>query len=120
MLKWLALPLWLFALVLQPWLMLAALALGLSVGWLSSRGRGMTPKVEAEEAGTADGRFPILNEDWVGEIVLAIDDAGVPENIRRHGARFRNPARYVIDLGHGEYLLYGGDGELLDICRLRP
>lgn len=40
------------------------------------------------EAKTADGRFPILNEDWIGETVLAIDDAEVPEVIRRHGASF--------------------------------
>lgn len=71
------------------------------------------------ESKTADGRFAILNEDWDGEIVLAIDDPEVPEVIRRHGARFRTPARYAIALGHGEYLLYGGDGELLDICALK-
>lgn len=71
------------------------------------------------EAKTADGHFPILNEDWIGSIVLAIDDAEVPEIIRHHGARYRNQARYVIDLGHGEYLLYGGNGELLDMCVLK-
>ena len=47
-----------------------------------------------------------------------MDDPRVPQVIREHGARFRNPARYVIAVD-GEYLLYGADGELLDLCRLR-
>ncbi len=68
---------------------------------------------------TADGRFPLLNEDWIGETVFSIDDPEIPDIVRRHGARFRNPARYVIDLGNGEYLLYGADGELLDLCWLK-
>ncbi len=85
----------------------------------TSRGNAMTVTPAAMDARTADGRFPLLNEDWAGEIVLAIDDEEVPDVIRVHGARFKNPARYVIDLGHGEYLLYGSDGELLDLCYLR-
>ena len=60
----------------------------------------------------------ILNEDWEGEDVWFVDDPRVPQVIREHGARFRNPARYVIAVD-GEYLLYGADGELLDLCRLR-
>lgn len=60
----------------------------------------------------------MLNEDWVGEVVLAIDDPEVPEAVRRHGARFHNPTRYVIDLGNGDHLLYAADGELLDLCSL--
>lgn len=118
MLKWLAIPLWLVALVIHPWLMLSAIAI-VSVAGLALRKQPAPAKEMMDmESKTADGRFTLLNEDWVGEIVLSIDDAEVPESIRRHGARFRNPACYVIDLGHGEYLLYGGDGELLDMCVL--
>lgn len=61
----------------------------------------------------------ILNEDWVGEDVWSIDDARVPEVIRQHGERFRNPGRYVIEVNPDEFALYGGDGELLDLCALR-
>ncbi|WP_449371596.1 hypothetical protein [Thiomonas sp.] len=61
----------------------------------------------------------ILNEDWENEEVLDIDDPRIPDAIRDFGAGFRNPARYVIDLGHGEYVLYGADGELLDLCYLK-
>lgn len=61
----------------------------------------------------------LLNEDWIGEDVWAIDDPRVPEEIRAHGAGFRNPACYVIALGDDEFALYGGDGELLDLCCLR-
>ena len=61
----------------------------------------------------------ILNEDWENEEVLDIDDPRIPNAIRDFGAGFRNPARYVIDLGHGEYVLYGADGELLDLCYLK-
>lgn len=60
----------------------------------------------------------ILNEDWVGEDVWTIDDARVPDVIRQHGGRFRNPARYVIEVNPDEFALYGGDGELLDLCVL--
>ena len=60
----------------------------------------------------------ILNEDWEGEDVWYVDDPRVPPSIRDHGARFRNPARYVISVD-GDYLLYGADGELLDLCCLR-
>lgn len=48
----------------------------------------------------------ILNEDWEGEDVWYVDDPRVPPSIRDHGARFRNPARYVIAVD-GDYLLYG-------------
>lgn len=117
--------LFLFLLALHPMLTLIGLAAIIIVAWVfrkpsgdTNRGNAMTVTPADMDAKTADGRFPILNEDWVGEIVLAIDDAAVPHAIRAHGARFRNPARFVIDLGHGEYLLYGADGELLDLCHL--
>jgi hypothetical protein len=119
MLNALALLFFLFVLAVHPVPALIALAAIGVAAWLfrtqpvAARGR------DEMEARTADGRFPILNEDWQGETVLAIDDEDVPEIIRRHGARFRNPARYVIDLGNGEYVLYGADGELLDLCYLR-
>lgn len=100
----------------HPWLIAAVVLFGATLAW--SLRATPPPAQKAEPPRTADGRFLILNEDWVGEVVLSIDDAGIPEPIRRHGARFRNPARYVIDLGEGEYLLYDGDGELLDLCHL--
>lgn len=50
-------------------------------------------------------------------MVLSIDAPEIPELIRRHGARFRNPPRSMIDLGSGEYLLTSVDGELLDLCQ---
>ncbi len=118
MLKSLLILLWIFGFVLQPWLMLSAIAIGI-IGGISSRLPIRGREAPDEQSRTIDGRFPILNEDWVGALVLAIDDAEVLEVIRRHGARFRNPARYVIALGHGEYLLYAGDGELLDMCVLK-
>lgn len=55
-----------------------------------------------------------MNEDWIGETVLPIDDPQVPSPIRIHGSRFRNPATFVIDAGSGAWLLYGEDGEFLD------
>lgn len=51
--------------------------------------------------------------------MLDIDDPRIPEIIRLHGSRFRNPARYAIALTDREFLLYGGDGELLDMCFLK-
>lgn len=46
--------------------------------------------------------------------LLDIDDPRVPDIVRAHGRRFRKPARFVIDLREGEYLLFAEDGELLD------
>ncbi|WP_367027383.1 hypothetical protein ABZN20_08820 [Methylococcus sp. ANG] len=53
------------------------------------------------------------------QALLDIDDPQVPECIREHGRRFRNPARFAVDLGRGEYLLHAEDGELLDMVRLK-
>lgn len=61
----------------------------------------------------------ILNEDWRGEDVWSIDDPRVPAEVRKHGARFRNPAAWVVEVAPGEYTLYAADGELLDACRLK-
>ncbi|MEW5889132.1 MAG: hypothetical protein AB1768_08760 [Pseudomonadota bacterium] len=105
-----------FGVAKHPWLVAAVVLFGVLLAWLFPA--SPPPARKAEPPRTADGRFPLLNEDWAGEVVLSIDDAEIPELIRRHGARFRNPARYAIDLGGGEYLLYGGDGELLDLCHL--
>jgi hypothetical protein len=55
-----------------------------------------------------------MNEDWEGEEVLDINNSVLPDSLREIGRQFKNPARYVIDLGGGEYLLYAEDGELLD------
>lgn len=60
----------------------------------------------------------ILNRDWEGEDVWRVEDPRVPQVVRDHGARFRHPARYVIAVEPGTYLLYAGDGELLDLCQL--
>lgn len=35
------------------------------------------------------------------------------------GMRFRKPARFVIDLGRGEYVLSAADGEVLDLVCLK-
>ena len=56
-----------------------------------------------------------MNEDWIGEEVLDINDSRFPDTLREHGARFKNPARHVIVIEEGAYILYAEDGELLDI-----
>lgn len=56
-----------------------------------------------------------MNEDWDGEEVISINDKRVPKAVRQHGKLFKNPARFVIDAGDGQYLLYAEDGELLDL-----
>jgi hypothetical protein len=50
------------------------------------------------------------NEDEV----IDINEPSLPDALREHGKRFRKPARYVVDLGDGEYLLFSEDYELLD------
>jgi hypothetical protein len=117
MLNWIiGIPFFLFLAATKPWLLGVAVVIGILL-FLHLRSKEPLPPMPVSPPPvTADGRFPLLNEDWVGEVVLSIDDAEVPEIIRRHGARFRNPARYVIDPGQGEYLLYDADGELLDLC----
>jgi hypothetical protein len=60
----------------------------------------------------------MLNEDWFGEDVWPIDDPRVPPEVRAHGARFRKPAAWAIELDPGEYTLYAADGEMLDACWL--
>lgn len=107
----------LLALAIDPQFVLTAIGLGLVVGRLLKRAQP-SPAPTVQEQTTPNG-VPILNEDWIGEEVLDIDDDLVPPTIRAHGARFRNPARYVIEAGPGEYVLYGADGELLDLCCLK-
>ena len=60
-----------------------------------------------------------MNPSDEDEEVMDIDDARVPESIRAHGKRFRKPARFVVDLGNGEYVLSAADGELLDLVYLK-
>jgi len=48
-------------------------------------------------------------------VLREMTDPLVPQALREHGARFRNPAAYALDLGDGAYFLYGKDGELLDM-----
>ena len=59
------------------------------------------------------------DNDAGDEEVMDIDDPRVPEEIRGHGMRFRKPARFVIDLGRGEYVLSAADGEVLDLVCLK-
>jgi hypothetical protein len=46
--------------------------------------------------------------------VIDINDPKLPDALREFGKRFRKPARWVVELGDGEYLLYSDDYELLD------
>lgn len=49
---------------------------------------------------------------------MQIDDPRVPQAIRDHARRFRNPAKYVEEPGNGEYVLFADDGEVLDLVTL--
>jgi len=60
-----------------------------------------------------------MNEDWEGEDVIDINDKRVLELVRQHGRLFQNPARTVIDACDDSYILYAGDGELLDMVYLK-
>ncbi|WP_127478487.1 hypothetical protein [Sulfurivermis fontis] len=115
---------WLFVLTLlaiYPRATTAVIVLTFLLAWAfrdkaPESGKAKTPSVELL---TSANGLPALNEDWIGEEVLSIDDERIPPPVRAHGARFRNPARYVIVVSPNEYVLYGGDGELLDLCCLR-
>jgi hypothetical protein len=50
--------------------------------------------------------------------VIPIDDPRVPEWVRAHGRRFRQPAAYVESLDADEYALFASDGELIDLVYL--
>ena len=52
------------------------------------------------------------------EEIVDINDPRVPDAIREHGCRFRKPARFVVDVGNNEFVLFSEDGELLDIVYL--
>jgi hypothetical protein len=62
-----------------------------------------------------NGRQASLPSEDEGEEIMDIDDPRIPEIIRAHGRRFKKPARFVADLGSGEYVLSAEDGELLDM-----
>lgn len=49
---------------------------------------------------------------------IAIPDERIPLPIRKHGERFRKPARFAVTLGNGEYVLLAEDGECLDVVGL--
>lgn len=119
MLAWIAFLLVLVLIALKPGVLVIVVPLALLFWWQLRTFPPPAAKSPEPETRTGDGCIPLLNEDWGGETVLSIDDPEIPYIIRRHGARFRNPARYALDLGNGEYLLYGGDGELLDLCHLK-
>ncbi|MBU2571131.1 MAG: hypothetical protein KJ725_14105 [Gammaproteobacteria bacterium] len=56
-----------------------------------------------------------MNEEpTVEDKEIDINDPRLPDALREHGKLFKKPARWVIDLGNGEYLLYAEDFELLD------
>lgn len=110
----------LLALANYPRVTLISVAVLVVVAWLLKDEKLAQPNPRTPPQAqpmTANG-LPDLNEDWIGEEVLLIDDARIPQEVRQHGARFRNPARYAIELAPGEYALYGADGELLDLCFL--
>lgn len=56
--------------------------------------------------------------DAFDDEIKDINDPSLPEAVREHGRQFKNPAKYVEDLGEGEYALYTQDGELLDLIYL--
>ncbi len=58
--------------------------------------------------------FEHLSDEDDDEGILDVNDPAVPEIVRDHGRRFRNPAKYVVPLGNDEYVLFGEDGEVLD------
>jgi hypothetical protein len=60
-----------------------------------------------------------MNEDWQGEELLDVDNPQLPDTLREHAKKFRNPGRYVIEVGESEYVLYAEDGELLDLFFLK-
>ncbi|MDF9392878.1 MULTISPECIES: hypothetical protein [Methylococcus] len=96
MLDWIAFLLVLALIAIKPWVLAIVVPLALLFWWHLRISPPPAEKSPEPETRTADGRFALLNKDWVGEVVNAIDDPEIPEIIRRHGARFRNPARYVI------------------------
>jgi hypothetical protein len=49
---------------------------------------------------------------------IAITDERIPPPIRKHGERFRKPARFAVTLENGEYVLLAEDGECLDVVGL--
>lgn len=57
-----------------------------------------------------------MNQDQMSDEDEAIDinDPRLPDALREHGKRFHRPARWAVDLGDGEYLLFSEDYELLD------
>lgn len=112
---------WLFLLVMlaiYPRATAAVIVLGFFLAWVfGDKGPASgKPTVSPASRPTIANGLPALNEDWVGEEVLPIDDECIPPLVRAHGERFRNPARYAIVVGAGEYALYAADGELLDLC----
>lgn len=63
--------------------------------------------------------WPMAMHDELDE-VRSISDPRVPQWVREHARRFRQPVTWVEDLGDDEYALYAEDGELIDLCRLVP
>lgn len=64
---------------------------------------------------TPSRKIPVLDETLDQQDIWAIDDYRVPLWVREHGLRFRYPAAFVECLGDGEYVLFGDDGEMVDM-----
>lgn len=60
-------------------------------------------------------KIPVPDETLDQQDIWAIDDYRVPLWVREHGLRFRYPAAFVECLGDGEYVLFGDDGEMVDM-----
>jgi len=56
-----------------------------------------------------------MNEDWQHNLVIDINAPSLPKAIRQHALSFKNPGKFVIEMGDGEYVLYTEDGDLLDL-----
>jgi len=58
-----------------------------------------------------------MKNDDEEETVMDINDPQVPEAIRKHAARFKDPVRFVVFCG-AEIILLSEEGELIDICTI--
>ncbi len=67
--------------------------------------------------GSSKGRQSMHSDEE--EEIMDIDDPRVPELLRAHGRRFRPPAKVVLHLGNGEYILETAGGEVLDLVSLQ-
>ena len=64
---------------------------------------------------TPPWKISVPDETLDQQDIWTIDDYRVPLWVRAHGLRFRYPAAFVECLGDGEYVLFGDDGEMVDM-----